>query len=113
MVSELEVGSLMRGAVLFRFEVDDMIDIDSRIPNFKYYKDTVVLAFWENMMLKEQIQVLIQENTVLKRAVAIQHERQKEYQDKNNELEHLKQLVSQYQEQLRTLEVRNHNHFTA
>lgn len=56
-------------------------------------------------MLKEQIQVLIQENTVLKRAVAIQHERQKEYQDKNNELEHLKQLVSQYQEQLRTLEV--------
>nr|KJB66463.1 hypothetical protein B456_010G140800 [Gossypium raimondii] len=62
----------------------------------------------ENMMLKEQIQVLIQENTVLKRAVAIQHERQKEYQDKNNELEHLKQLVSQYQEQLRTLEVNNY-----
>ncbi|GMI73093.1 hypothetical protein like AT5G32440 [Hibiscus trionum] len=62
----------------------------------------------ENIMLKEQIQVLIQENTVLKRAVAIQHERQKEYQDKNNELEHLKQLVSQYQEQLRTLEVNNY-----
>ena len=57
-------------------------------------------------MLKEQIGVLIQENTVLKRAVAIQHERQKEYQDKNHELQHLKQLVSQYQEQLRTLEVR-------
>ncbi|MBA0626691.1 hypothetical protein Godav_004312 [Gossypium davidsonii] len=65
-------------------------------------------AVQENMMLKEQIQVLIQENTVLKRAVAIQHERQKEYQDKNNELEHLKQLVSQYQEQLRTLEVNNY-----
>lgn len=56
-------------------------------------------------MLKEQIEVLIKENTVLKRAVAIQHERQKEYQDKNHELQHLKQLVSQYQEQLRTLEV--------
>ncbi|KAG8490990.1 hypothetical protein CXB51_014162 [Gossypium anomalum] len=105
---ELEVGSLMRGAVLLRFEADDMIDIDSRIPNFKYYEDTVVLAFCENMMLKEQIQVLIQENMVLKRAVAIQHERQKEYQDKNNELEHLKQLVSQYQDQLRTLEVNNY-----
>ncbi|XP_021298229.1 uncharacterized protein LOC110427131 [Herrania umbratica] len=62
----------------------------------------------ENIMLKEQIEVLIQENTVLKRAVAIQHERQKEYQDKNHELQHLKQLVSQYQEQLRTLEVNNY-----
>ena len=59
----------------------------------------------ENILLKQQIEVLIQENTVLKRAVAIQHERQKEYQDKNHELQHLKQLVSQYQEQLRTLEV--------
>ncbi|KAK8503417.1 hypothetical protein V6N12_034812 [Hibiscus sabdariffa] len=62
----------------------------------------------ENIMLKEQIGALIQENTVLKRAVAIQHERQKEYQDKNQELQHLKQLVSQYQEQLRTLEVNNY-----
>ncbi|XVF26546.1 hypothetical protein REPUB_Repub14bG0026700 [Reevesia pubescens] len=62
----------------------------------------------ENIMLKEQIGVLIQENTILKRAVAIQHERQKEYQDKNQELQHLKQLVSQYQEQLRTLEVNNY-----
>ncbi|WRX28046.1 Ubiquitin system component CUE - like 2 [Theobroma cacao] len=65
-------------------------------------------ALHENIMLKEQIEVLIQENTVLKRAVAIQHERQKEYQDKNHELQHLKQLVSQYQEQLRTLEVNNY-----
>ncbi|XWS11782.1 hypothetical protein CRYUN_Cryun37aG0030100 [Craigia yunnanensis] len=62
----------------------------------------------ENIMLKEQNEVLIQENTVLKRAVAIQHERQKGYQDKNYELQHLKQLVSQYQEQLRTLEVNNY-----
>ncbi|OMP01373.1 Ubiquitin system component Cue [Corchorus olitorius] len=62
----------------------------------------------ENITLKEQIQVFLQENTVLKRAVAIQHERQKEYQEKNNELQHLKQLVSQYQEQLRTLEVNNY-----
>ncbi|KAE8709039.1 mitogen-activated protein kinase kinase kinase 12-like [Hibiscus syriacus] len=62
----------------------------------------------ENFLLKEQIEALIQENTVLKRAVAVQHERQKEYQDKNQELQHLKQLVSQYQEQLRTLEVNNY-----
>lgn len=58
------------------------------------------------MLLKEQIEVLLRENTILKRAVAIQHERQKECEDKNQELQHLKQVVSQYQEQLRTLEVR-------
>lgn len=57
-------------------------------------------------MLKEQIEALVRENSILKRAVAIQHERQKEYEDKNRELQHLKQLLSQYQEQLRTLEVR-------
>ncbi|KAJ4845511.1 hypothetical protein Tsubulata_013033 [Turnera subulata] len=62
----------------------------------------------ENMMLKEKIEVLIRENSILKRAVAIQHERQKDFEDKNRELEHLKQLVAQYQEQLRTLEVNNY-----
>ncbi|KAL3747741.1 hypothetical protein ACJRO7_016533 [Eucalyptus globulus] len=59
----------------------------------------------ENMLLKQQLEALIQENTVLKRAVAIQHERQKEHELRSQELQHLKQLVSQYQEQLRTLEV--------
>uniref|UniRef100_A0A2N9GYU0 CUE domain-containing protein n=1 Tax=Fagus sylvatica TaxID=28930 RepID=A0A2N9GYU0_FAGSY len=62
----------------------------------------------ENMMLKEQVEALIQENTILKRAVSIQHERQKEYEERNQELQHLKQLVSQYQDQLRTLEVNNY-----
>lgn len=62
----------------------------------------------ENMMLKEQVDALIQENTILKRAVSIQHERQKEYEERNQELQNLKQLVSQYQEQLRTLEVNNY-----
>ncbi|XP_057421666.1 uncharacterized protein LOC130715565 [Lotus japonicus] len=62
----------------------------------------------ENMMLKEQVEALIQENIILKRALCIQHERQKEYENKNQELKDLKQLVSQYQEQLRTLEVNNY-----
>ncbi|XAR66869.1 hypothetical protein NMG60_11013233 [Bertholletia excelsa] len=62
----------------------------------------------ENIMLKEQLQALIQENAVLKRAVAIQHERQKEFEERTQELHQLKQLVSQYQEQLRTLEVNNY-----
>eukprot|EP00262_Sarcandra_glabra_P009822 TRINITY_DN2444_c0_g1_i1.p1 TRINITY_DN2444_c0_g1~~TRINITY_DN2444_c0_g1_i1.p1 ORF type:complete len:300 (-),score=66.71 TRINITY_DN2444_c0_g1_i1:625-1482(-) len=62
----------------------------------------------ENMMLKEQVEVLIRDNSLLKRAVMIQHERQKEYDERSQELQHLKQLVSQYQEQLRTLEVNNY-----
>ncbi|KAK4410620.1 hypothetical protein Sango_0135000 [Sesamum angolense] len=62
----------------------------------------------ENMMLKEQIEVLLRDNAILKRAVAIQHERQKEYDERNQEVLQLKQLVAQYQEQLRTLEVNNY-----
>ncbi|XP_021899248.1 uncharacterized protein LOC110815665 [Carica papaya] len=62
----------------------------------------------ENMMLKEQVEALIHENAILKRAVGIQHERQREYEDRSQELQHLKQLVAQYQEQLRTLEVNNY-----
>ncbi|KAA0063530.1 uncharacterized protein E6C27_scaffold329G00350 [Cucumis melo var. makuwa] len=62
----------------------------------------------ENKMLREQVEALIQENTILKRAVSIQHERQKEFEGRNQELQHLKELVSQYQEQLKTLEVNNY-----
>ena len=57
-------------------------------------------------MLKEQVEALLQENIILKRAVSIQHERQKESEERNQELQHLKQVVTQYQEQLRTLEVK-------
>ncbi|KAK8501328.1 hypothetical protein V6N13_027027 [Hibiscus sabdariffa] len=64
--------------------------------------------YQENKMLKEQLEGLIHENTILKRAVAVQHERQKEYENQSQELQHLKQLASQYQEQLRTLEVNNY-----
>ncbi|PSS20941.1 Immunoglobulin A1 protease [Actinidia chinensis var. chinensis] len=62
----------------------------------------------ENIMLKEQVEALIHENALLKRAVTIQHERQKECEDRSEELHNLKQMVSQYQEQLRTLEVNNY-----
>lgn len=63
----------------------------------------------ENMMLKEQIELIFRDNAILKRAVAIQHERQKELNDKNQEVLQLKQVIVQYQEQLRTLEVNNYS----
>ncbi|XP_035544575.1 uncharacterized protein LOC108996494 [Juglans regia] len=63
----------------------------------------------EKSMLKEQVEKLRQENTVLRRAVVIQHERrQEENGDKDLELQFLKELVPQYRELLRKLEVKNH-----
>ncbi|XP_056693103.1 uncharacterized protein [Spinacia oleracea] len=62
----------------------------------------------ENSVLKEQVQALLQENGILKRAVSIQHERQKEFEAKSQEVQQLKQLLSQCQEHIRTLEVNNY-----
>ncbi|KAF3326028.1 CUE domain-containing protein [Carex littledalei] len=62
----------------------------------------------ENSLLKEHMEVVLRENAILKRAVAIQHDRQKEQVEQNQEVQHLRQMVSQYQEQVRTLEVNNY-----
>ncbi|RCV05157.1 hypothetical protein SEVIR_1G059600v4 [Setaria viridis] len=62
----------------------------------------------ENVMLKEQLAIILRENAVLKRGVAIQHERQKEFDARTQEVDSLKQLVLQYQEQLKTLEINNY-----
>ncbi|KAI8018324.1 hypothetical protein LOK49_LG04G02528 [Camellia lanceoleosa] len=62
-------------------------------------------AEWWNCLNKLK---LSSARTQFSNAVAIQHERQKEYDYKNQEVRHLEQLVSQYQEQLRTLEVNNY-----
>lgn len=56
-------------------------------------------------MLKQQMQALMHDNGILKRGIQIQHERQKEFDDKSQEVQQLKQLLPQYQEQLRRLEV--------
>ena len=47
-------------------------------------------------MMKEQMEALLQGNITLKRAVGIQHECQKESEERNQELQHLKQMVTQY-----------------
>ncbi|XP_042004315.1 uncharacterized protein LOC121753179 isoform X2 [Salvia splendens] len=62
----------------------------------------------DKVMLKQHLEAVIQENTVLKRAVSIQHERQKEFEEMGQEMQKLKELVSQYQEQVRSLEVNNY-----
>ncbi|CAN7127282.1 unnamed protein product [Brassica rapa subsp. narinosa] len=62
----------------------------------------------ENSMLKQQLEATVQENSLLKRAVVTQQKRQRETEDQSQELQGLRQMVSQYQEQLRTLEVNNY-----
>ncbi|KAJ4748097.1 hypothetical protein LUZ62_082502 [Rhynchospora pubera] len=62
----------------------------------------------EHSKLKEQMKSLLHENGILKKAVAIQHERLKEYDDKVKELDELKQTLPQYQEKIRTLELDNY-----
>lgn len=64
----------------------------------------------ENLILKQQLEVLLRDNIILKRAVAIQRERQKEIDKKNEEVRQLKLLLSQCQELLRTLEVILHSY---
>jgi predicted RNase H-like nuclease (RuvC/YqgF family) len=56
--------------------------------------------------LKEQVERLTHENGTVKRAVVIQLERQKEYENKERELQLLRdELVPQYKEKLRMMEV--------
>lgn len=62
----------------------------------------------ENAELKEKMQVMIREGHILKRAVAIQHERQQEHEGRTRELQQAKQVLGQYQEQVRSLELNNY-----
>ncbi|CAL0325946.1 unnamed protein product [Lupinus luteus] len=63
----------------------------------------------ENSMLKQQIDVLIKEKNSFRNAFRIQHERVSDYEDKNRELQRLKQSVSEYEEHIRTLEMKNYS----
>lgn len=63
----------------------------------------------ENVALKEQNRGLMHDNQILKRAVAIQHERQQDHEGRALELQQVKQLLSQYQDQVRTLELNNYS----
>ncbi|GAV62707.1 CUE domain-containing protein, partial [Cephalotus follicularis] len=62
----------------------------------------------EHASLKEHLQSLFNDNQILKRAVAIQHERNLEQEEKGKEVQQLKLVLSQYQQQVRNLEVSNY-----
>ncbi|KAG0498699.1 hypothetical protein HPP92_003390 [Vanilla planifolia] len=58
--------------------------------------------------LKEQLHCLVRDNQILKRAVSIQHERNMEFEEKLKDVQQLKSIILQYQEQIRTLELNNY-----
>ncbi|CAI0472684.1 unnamed protein product [Linum tenue] len=58
----------------------------------------------ENASLRDHLQGLVNDNQILKRAVAIQHERNLEQEEKAKEVHNLKLVLNQYQEQVRSLE---------
>ncbi|KAK9290703.1 hypothetical protein L1049_008877 [Liquidambar formosana] len=62
----------------------------------------------EHASLKDHLQTLLRDNQILKRAVAIQHERNSEQEEKTREVQQLKHVICQYQEQVRTLELSNY-----
>ncbi|XP_015580005.1 uncharacterized protein LOC8279585 isoform X2 [Ricinus communis] len=61
-----------------------------------------------NRLEQEHLQSLLNDNQILKRAVAIQHERNLEQEEKTKEVQNLKLLLNQYQEQIRSLELNNY-----
>ncbi|CAH2074449.1 unnamed protein product, partial [Thlaspi arvense] len=62
----------------------------------------------EYASLKEDLQSLINDNHILKRVVASQHQRSSENEEKAKEVQHLKGVVGQYQEQVHKLEISNY-----
>ncbi|EOA19446.1 hypothetical protein CARUB_v10001811mg [Capsella rubella] len=62
----------------------------------------------EYASLKETLQSLINDNQILKRVIASQHQRSSENEEKAKEVQHLKGVVGQYQEQVHKLELSNY-----
>ncbi|KAI3851626.1 hypothetical protein MKX03_009006 [Papaver bracteatum] len=62
----------------------------------------------EIAVMKEHLQNMLRDNQILKRAVAIQHERNLEHEGKVREVEQLKHALGQYHEQIKTLEMNNY-----
>jgi len=63
----------------------------------------------ENVTLQVQVQALARDNSILKRAVAIQNSRQQEHAVREQEVAELKQTIVQYQEQLKNAEMQNYS----
>ncbi|ONK70341.1 uncharacterized protein A4U43_C05F32730 [Asparagus officinalis] len=62
----------------------------------------------ENVMLKEQVEKLLQENDIWKRGFKTLHGQKEEFERCSQELQQLKQMISQRDEQLTKLQIENY-----
>lgn len=59
----------------------------------------------EHKVVKQMLESLLHQNGILKRAVLIQHNRLKDYEEMVQEHSQYKQIVEKYQQQIKALEV--------
>lgn len=92
----------------------DWDDVRSRAMKILESFEQMIVAYstsskeQEIRSLKEQLQCLLRDNQILKRAVSIQHAHNSAFEEKFKEVQQLKNIISQYQEQVRTLELNNY-----
>ncbi|KAL5710918.1 hypothetical protein ACHQM5_021426 [Ranunculus cassubicifolius] len=80
----------------------------SVVENSKVPDERMIMEQQELASLKENLHSLLRDNQILKRAVSIQHERTLEHEGNMKDVEQLKLVINQYQEQLRNLEINNY-----
>lgn len=106
---ELVVAEMMKATNLDDARLRASKALEAFEKNVVLRSSTLVSALQKEVgTLKEQLQYLVRDNQILKKAVTIQHVRQGEHEQQSRELQHLKQQLTQYQEQVRTLEVNNY-----
>lgn len=92
---DIVVGEMSRSA--------DMEDAKKRAANVlgKFEQDVIKIVGVE----RERVRQLLEENNILKRAVAIQNQRMAESAGKDKEIEHLRHLLTQCQDHLHKAEM--------
>ena len=68
-----------------------------------------VVSLQEWVALKTEFDKLKKDNVILSKAVAVQHSRLQELGGKEQELQCMRELLAQYQDRLRTLELTNYS----
>ncbi|KAE9584548.1 hypothetical protein Lal_00021712 [Lupinus albus] len=104
-VTEMSVATNVDDA---RGRAARMLEILEKSISARAGADAAEILQKENLLLKQQVEVLIKEKNSFKNAFRIQHERLSDYEDKNQELQRLKQLVSEHEEHIRNLEMKNY-----
>ncbi|CAN0861730.1 hypothetical protein LINGRAHAP2_LOCUS8296 [Linum grandiflorum] len=111
--SSSDIGGIQQWAELLVAEMTKAASVDDAKSRAATLLEAVEKAVVEKNKesdggVTKKVEVLGKENALLKRAVAILHERQKYWKEKAAESVVLRQVVAAYQERLKTLEANNY-----